>query len=133
MPLRSSKSSNASRRARRWRCCWTVRRRPPRSPWNYLDGPFAPPLRRGGWHGPWCLVLVWSLVFGVWCFPARAADTNAVLNGWLSSQTNLQTWTADFVQTRTFRTLTQPLVATGHVWFATPNRFRWELGSPART
>src|SRR6185436_14406503 len=61
------------------------------------------------------------------------ADTNAVVNGWLSSQTNLQTWTADFLQTRTFRTLTQPLVATGHIWFATPNRFRWELGSPART
>jgi hypothetical protein len=25
------------------------------------------------------------------------------------------------------------LVATGHIWFATPNRFRWELGSPAQT
>ena len=84
-------------------------------------------------NGACCLVLVWSLVFEVWCLAAHAADTNAVLNGWLSSQTNLQTWTADFVQTRTFRTLTQPLVATGHVWFATPNRFRWELGSPAQT
>ena len=62
-----------------------------------------------------------------------AADTNAVLNGWLSAQTNLQTWTADFIQTRAFRTLAQPLVATGHIWFATPNRFRWELGSPAQT
>jgi len=62
-----------------------------------------------------------------------ATDTNAVLNGWLAAQTNLQTWTADFTQTRIFRTLKQPLVATGHVWFATPNRFRWELGSPAQT
>ena len=67
------------------------------------------------------------------CGTIFAADTNAVLDGWLSSRTNLQTWTADFVQMRTFRTLLQPLVATGHVWFATPNRFRWELGSPAQT
>ena len=83
--------------------------------------------------GASCLVLVLSLVFGFWCSTSRAAATNAVLNGWLSSQTNLQTWMADFVQMRTFRTLTQPLVATGHIWFATPNRFRWELGSPAQT
>lgn len=62
-----------------------------------------------------------------------AADTNAVINGWLAVQQNLQTWKADFVQTRTFKTLAQPLVATGHVWFAAPNRFRWELGSPAQT
>jgi outer membrane lipoprotein-sorting protein len=82
-------------------------------------------------HQP-SLGVLW-LVFGFWCFAAPAADTNAVLNGWLSSQTNLQTWTADFIQTRTFRTLTQPLVATGHIWFATPNRFRWELGSPPQT
>jgi len=64
---------------------------------------------------------------------ARAADTNAVLNAWFAAQTNLHTWTADFTQTRMLRTLTQPLVATGHVWFATPNRFRWELGAPAQT
>jgi len=29
--------------------------------------------------------------------------------------------------------LLQPLVATGHLWFAKSNRFRWELGSPAQT
>jgi outer membrane lipoprotein-sorting protein len=62
-----------------------------------------------------------------------AADANAVLNAWLDAQTNLHTWTADFTQTRTLKTLTQPLVATGHIWFAAPNRFRWELGSPAKT
>jgi outer membrane lipoprotein-sorting protein len=31
------------------------------------------------------------------------------------------------------QTLTQPLVATGHVSFAMPDQFRWELGQPART
>ena len=64
---------------------------------------------------------------------ARAADTNAVLDAWLAAQTNLHTWTADFTQTRMLKALTQPLVTTGRIWFATPNRFRWELGSPAQT
>jgi outer membrane lipoprotein-sorting protein len=69
--------------------------------------------------------LVWSV--------CPAADTNAVLNAWLAAQTNLHTWTADFTQTRMLKTLTQPLVTTGHLWFAQPNRFRWELGVPAKT
>lgn len=64
---------------------------------------------------------------------ARAADTNAVLNGWLAAQKNLHTWTADFTQTRRLKTLTQPLVTSGHLWFEAPNRFRWELGSPVQT
>jgi outer membrane lipoprotein-sorting protein len=45
----------------------------------------------------------------------------------------MQTWSADFLQIRTLKSLTQPLTATGHVWFAAPNRFRWELGHPAQT
>jgi outer membrane lipoprotein-sorting protein len=62
-----------------------------------------------------------------------AVDTNTVLDAWFAAQTNLQTWSADFVQTRMLQTLTQPLVATGHVWFAVPDQFRWELGRPPRT
>ena len=42
-------------------------------------------------------------------------------------------WSADFIQTRTFKALAQPLTATGHVFFAEPNLFRWELGNPAKT
>jgi outer membrane lipoprotein-sorting protein len=53
--------------------------------------------------------------------------------GWLAAQTNVQSWSADFVQTRSLKSLVQPLTATGHVWFDAPNRFRWELGSPAQT
>ena len=67
------------------------------------------------------------------CGSSPATDTNAVLTSWLSAQTNLHTWSADFTQTRTFRTLTQPLIATGHLWFAASGRFRWELGQPAQT
>jgi len=63
----------------------------------------------------------------------HAADTNALLDSWFTAQTNIQTWTAEFVQTRTFKSLTQPLTASGHVWFAAPNRFRWELGDPPQT
>lgn len=66
--------------------------------------------------------------------PAPAAITNnSLVASWLSGQTNLHTWSADCVQTRTFKSLAQPLTSTGHVWFAEPNRFRWELGRPAQT
>jgi outer membrane lipoprotein-sorting protein len=65
--------------------------------------------------------------------PVRALDTNALLSAWLDAQTNLHTWAADFTQTRTLAALTHPLVATGKVWFAEPNRFRWELGQPPQT
>ena len=63
--------------------------------------------------------------------PSRAADP--ALTAWLSAQINLQTWSAEVIQTRTLKTLTQPLTNTGHIWFAAPNRFRWEIGSPAQT
>jgi outer membrane lipoprotein-sorting protein len=80
-------------------------------------------------------------IFGVgrWmfclCFAAKifAADTDALLTHWLNSQTNIQTWSADFIQTRSLKSLTQPLTASGHVWFVEPDRFRWELGSPPQT
>ena len=83
--------------------------------------------------GAWCLVLLWSLELGAWNFPCRAADTNTVLDAWFAAQKNLHTWSADFVQTRALKTLTQPLIAKGRIAFAMPNDFRWELGQPAQT
>ena len=85
--------------------------------------------------GPWCFVLTWALVIEPWTFGPTAAGTepSASLAGWLSAQTNLQTWTAEVTQTRALKTLTQPLIARGNVWFAAPNRFRWELTSPSQT
>jgi len=62
-----------------------------------------------------------------------AAETDNVVASWLDAQRNIQTWSADFIQTRTFKSLTQPLTATGHVYFAAPNRFHWELGNPPQT
>ena len=63
----------------------------------------------------------------------RANETNAVLDSWFAAQKQLHTWSADFVQTRVLKTLTQPLIARGHITFAMPNDFRWELGQPAQT
>src|SRR6267142_1837387 len=64
---------------------------------------------------------------------ADSPDADGMLTSWLNAQTNIQTWSADFTQTRTLKALTQPLTETGHVWFRAPNRFRWELGSPVKT
>jgi outer membrane lipoprotein-sorting protein len=63
----------------------------------------------------------------------QAAQLDPLVTSWLETQTNMQSWSADFIQTRTLKSLAQPLTATGHVWFAAPNRFRWELGEPAQT
>jgi outer membrane lipoprotein-sorting protein len=64
--------------------------------------------------------------------PARTAEMEA-LQPWFQAQAGMQTWAADLVQTRSLKTLVHPLVSTGRVWFAHPNRFRWELGTPAQT
>jgi len=62
-----------------------------------------------------------------------AAQLNPAVSSWLAAQTNIQTWSADFVQTRTLKSLTQPLTATGQVWFDAPNHFRWEIQHPQQT
>ena len=74
----------------------------------------------------------------IFCFlllsvSAFAADTNAFLTNWLAAQSQLKTWTADFTQTRTIKTLKQPLRSQGKLIFAAPNNFRWQLGEPAQT
>ncbi len=67
-------------------------------------------------------------------FAAAPASPNLdpLLGRWFSVQTNLQSWSADFTQTRSLKVLTQPLVSTGKVWVA-PDRFRFEMGEPAQT
>lgn len=79
--------------------------------------------------GKWSLLLIFFLSLA----PVRAADTNAVIDHWLAAQAQLKTWSADATQTRTLKTLAQPLTAKGRVWYAAPDRFRWELGQPAQT
>jgi len=65
-------------------------------------------------------------------FVAGAADEEAQFNRWFEVQTNLQSWSGDFTQTRHLTVLNQPLVSTGKVWVRR-GEFRWELGQPAQT
>lgn len=68
------------------------------------------------------------------CGTAQAqVELNPAAASWLAAQTSIQSWSADFTQTRKLKSLAQPLTAKGHLWFAAPNRFRWELGHPAKT
>jgi outer membrane lipoprotein-sorting protein len=76
-----------------------------------------------------CLILMGGLMVRA----AAQAPLSAPVQSWLAAQTNLHTWSADFTQTRTLQSLTEPLTATGHVWFQAPERFRWELGHPPET
>lgn len=80
-----------------------------------------------------CTIALAAAVLMAWPRRAAAAELNAAVQSWLAAQTNIQTWSADFVQTRALKTLTQPLTALGHVWFQAPNLFRWELGHPPQT
>ena len=60
--------------------------------------------------------------------PVPGSELNSAVDGWLANQTNIQTWSATFKQTRTIKALAHPLISTGQVWFAAPQNFRWELG-----
>jgi outer membrane lipoprotein-sorting protein len=77
-----------------------------------------------------------SLTLASFCLvisEVHAADTtDARFNQWVEVQTNLQSWSGDFTQTRTLKVLNQPLVSAGRVW-VTHNYFRWELGQPVQT
>jgi outer membrane lipoprotein-sorting protein len=63
---------------------------------------------------------------------SHAGDYDAQFNKWFEVQTNLQSWSGDFTQTRSLKVLAQPLVSTGKVWVK-PGEFRWELGQPVQT
>jgi outer membrane lipoprotein-sorting protein len=73
------------------------------------------------------------LVTLAWLGSPQSVRSSPALDSWIAAQTNIQTWSAEFTQTRSLKALSQPLKASGHVWFAAPNRFHWELGDPAQT
>jgi outer membrane lipoprotein-sorting protein len=77
-------------------------------------------------------VALFCLAFSLAAATAQA-QSEKFLDQWIAAQTNLHTWSADVVETRALKTLSQPLVSTGKVWVAMPNHFRWELGQPAQT
>ena len=77
-----------------------------------------------------------KLAFCALLFPvvtiAHASDYDAQFNKWFEVQTNLQSWSGDFTQTRALTVLNQPLVSAGKVWVKR-GEFRWELGQPVQT
>jgi len=73
------------------------------------------------------------LLLVAWRLPLVAAENPDPLTAWLNAQTNLHTWSANVTQTRSLKSLTQPLIAQGRVWFSAPKQFRWEIGEPAST
>ena len=77
-------------------------------------------------------VPVFFVILCLWTVKLRAADYDAQFNKWFEVQTNLQSWSGDFTQTRTLTVLNQPLVSHGKVWVK-PGEFRWELGQPVQT
>jgi len=84
------------------------------------------------------LFAIWILAMGAVAFCTLAessmqAATVSPLDAWLKTQTNIQSWSATVKQIRSFKTLAQPLEEQGRVWFSAPNRFRWEIGTPAKT
>lgn len=83
-------------------------------------------------HRPMRKILLISLFLPLAMLPLPAAPAwdLAPVKKWIASQAGMKSLSADLVQTRKFRTLKDPLERPGHVWFQTPDAFRWELGSP---
>lgn len=78
----------------------------------------------------------WVILFCVLSglsMPTLMADAEKALENWMSTQSSLRTWKADFTQTRTFPTLSKPLVSTGKVYYKEPGLFCWIMGDPPRT
>jgi outer membrane lipoprotein-sorting protein len=87
--------------------------------------------RRGGARLLQAWILLCSLFF-LLTPSSRAADYDAQFNKWFEVQTNLQSWSGEFTQTRTLSVLNQPLITPGKVWVKR-GEFRWEIGQPVQT
>ena len=85
-------------------------------------------LAKGGKILKRCLWIVSCLA----AFVARADNYETQFNEWFAAQAKMQTWSANFTQTRSLMALSEPLKSTGNVWVE-PGRFRWELGHPPQT
>ena len=75
----------------------------------------------------WLISVIGVLGLSLSLRAAAVPDSAQLLNSWFSAQAKVTTWKAEFVQTRKMKTLRQPLTASGHVWFAAPDKFRWQL------
>ena len=62
---------------------------------------------------------------------ALAGDL-APVRDWIARQNTIKSIASDFTQTRTLRTLRDPVVAHGKFWFRAPGSFRWQVGDPPK-
>ena len=79
---------------------------------------------------------VLTLVFwtGIVC-GAGAQETvpgAKLVEAWLESQRDVTSVEVSFRQERKLRTLRRVLAAEGRFWFVAPDKFRWEVGKPAK-
>jgi outer membrane lipoprotein-sorting protein len=89
-------------------------------------------VRRGVESFPVYFYILLSALLFLAVTASRAGDYDAQFNQWFGVQTNLQSWSGDFTQTRTLTVLNRPLVTPGKVWVKR-GEFRWELGQPPQT
>lgn len=80
---------------------------------------------------PWLVLAVVSRLWAAAPDASTPRGAAAPLEKWIERARELKSWEARFVQTRHLKALAQPLKTAGRVWFAAPDRFRWELGEPA--
>ncbi len=96
-------------------------------------------IRESNMFKPQRLLCFAALLLGVVtirAFPSAVeggTEAAVLVEHWLATQTNLTSWSADFVQTRHLAALTQPLSKSGKLWFKAPDKFRWELGNPPQS
>ena len=69
--------------------------------------------------------VLWMLTIGLLTAAPIAKSDLTPVKKWIASQAGMKSLSADFVQTRTFRTLRDPLERQGHIWFQSPDAFRW--------
>ena len=79
------------------------------------------------------LVLIAGLALAARSASAADSPDLTPLKHWLAHQGEVRSVQADFIQTRSFHALRDPLASPGHLWFEVPQSFRWELGDPAKT
>jgi outer membrane lipoprotein-sorting protein len=77
--------------------------------------------------------LFFAVLLPISAAAAEPAGSLAPIKQWIERQNDFRSVSADFIQTRSLRTLKSPLESPGHLWFVAPNTFRWELGKPAKT
>jgi outer membrane lipoprotein carrier protein len=64
---------------------------------------------------------------------AQQPNERKLIQTWLKRQHEIKSLSADFVQTRSLRSLQSPIKNRGHLWLVKPDLFRWQLGDPPKT